>query len=498
MTMTTHDTANDEQIESQDWEPDENPPATGNLMDSRTSHLDDILNQKLEEALHKPTTLVRFHDVAKIASEHDPIDLAYAVTRLPQSARYIVYDNLPDLQAKVIFMINTDSTSRGAIFRAISDQEIKRLVDNMPLDDVVRTLDDLSDRRLRRILDLMEPKKAMRIRQLLKADRYSAARLMTNEFFAFHMNVPIKDVSTAIRNNPGIELVRSVFVLNGLGQLAGYVPVRHLLINPPDVPIRQIMRSVLHTVRPETSRDEVVDVVERYKISALPVVDDSGMMLGMITYEAVVEAMEDIADDTIASIAGTTEDVSQDTPIMHRVMARAPWLLVTLTVGIITSTAMTFFRDHAWFILVPLFVTLITGMSGNVGLQCSTVLVRGMSTGELSSGSKREVIHKELLIGLYIGLAFGLISGLAVYAINVVKPHPLGLSPLAIGCTVGNGVLGACLTATGLGVLFPFFFARLGIDPAIASGPLVTAFNDLSSTLVYFFIAWSLYGLMVG
>lgn len=472
--------------------------STGNLMDSRTSHLDDVLNRKLEEALHKSTTLVRFHDVAKIASEYDPIDLAYAVTRLPQSARYIVYDNLPDLQAKVIFMGNTDSTSRGAIFRAISDQEIKRLVDLMPLDEAVWTLDNMSDRRLRRILDLLDAKKAVRIRQLLKADRNSAARLMTNEFFAFPMHVPIGEVAAAIRDNPGIELPRNIFVLNDLGQLAGYVPVRNLLVNPPHVPLRQIMRSVLHTVHPETSRDEVVDMVERYKIPSLPVIDEAGALLGMISYEAVVEAMEDIADETIASIAGTAEGVGQDAPMFNRVLARAPWLFVTLTVGIITSTAMTYFKDQAWFVLVPLFVTLITGMSGNVGLQCSTVLVRGMSTGELSAGSKREVIAKELFIGLMIGLAFGCLSGIAVYVINEIKLHPLGLSPLAVGCTVGSGVLGACLTATGLGVLFPFAFARLGIDPAIASGPLVTAFNDLSSTLVYFLIAWALYyGFMV-
>lgn len=480
--------------EHPDWEP-EYTTSTGNLMDSRTSHLDDILNQKLEEALHKPTALVSFHDVAKIASEHDPIDLAYAVTRLPPTTRYVVYDNLPDLQSKVIFMINTDSTSRGAIFRSISDQEIKRLIDHMPLDEAVWTLDDMSDRRLRRVLDMLDPKKASRIRDLLKRDRNSAARLMTNEFFAFHMNVTIGEVAAAIRDNPGIELTRSIFVLSDLGQLAGYVPARNLIINPANAPIRQVMRPVLHTIHPETSRDEVVDMVERYKIPALPVIDESNVMIGIVTYEAVVEAMEDIADETIASIAGITEDVSEDTPIFQRALGRSPWLFVTLTVGIITSTAMTYFRDQSWFILVPLFVTLITGMSGNVGLQCSTVLVRGMSTGELSAGTKREAINKELLIGLTIGLVFGTLSGVAVFIINLLKVHPLGLAPLAVGITVGCGVLGACLTATGLGVLFPFFFARLGIDPAIASGPLVTAFNDLSSTLVYFLIAWTLYGL---
>ena len=120
----------------------------------------DILNQKLEEALHKATALVNFHDIAKIASEYDPIDLAYAVPRLPLAARYLIYDNLPDLQSKIIFITNADSASRLAIFRAMNDREIKRLVDSMPLDEAVSILDDLSDRRLRRILDLLDPQKA--------------------------------------------------------------------------------------------------------------------------------------------------------------------------------------------------------------------------------------------------------------------------------------------------------------------------------------------------
>lgn len=471
--------------------------SAGNLMRSRTSHLDDLLNKKLEEALDKPTALVSFHDVAQIAKEHDPIDLAYAVTCLPIAGRFTLYDNLPDVQAKVIFVTNTDSTTRMAIFRAISDQEIKRLINHMPLDEAVAILDDLSDRRLKRVLDLLEARKAWRIRDLMRRDRNSAARLMTNEFFAFHMNMSIGEVASVIRESPGIELTRRIFVLNDMGLLAGYVPSRNLIINSPDVPLCQVMRPILHKVHPETSRDEVVDVVERYKIPALPVVDSAGVMLGVITYEVVVETMEDIADETIASIAGTTEDVSEDQPMLRRVLGRSPWLFVTLCAGLLTSTAMTHFRDTPWFVFVPLFITLIVGMSGNVGLQCSTVLVRGMSTGELSHGSKREVVSKELFIGLMIGLFFGTLAGIVVFALNTLGFYHLEISPSAVALTVGSGVLGACLTATCLGAFFPFLFARFGVDPAVASGPLVTAFNDLSSTLVYFLIAWALYALLV-
>jgi magnesium transporter len=461
----------------------------GNLMDSRTSQLDDVLNEKLEQAFHKATSQVLLHDVAKIASEHDPIDLAYAVTRLPPTARVVVYENLPDFNAKIIFMINTGSSTRTAIFRHIDDQEIKRLIEGMPPDEAAWLLDDLSDRRLKRVLELLEPKKATRIREVYRHDRHSAGRLMTNEFFAFHMNTTLGEVAATIRDNPGIDLTRRIFVLDEQNELIGYVPARNLIVNPHYVPIRQVMRPVLHKVQADASRDEVVDIVERYKIPALPVVDEQDHLVGVITYERVVEALEDIADETIANIAGTAEDISEHEPMLKRFFWRAPWLIVTLCAGLVTATAMSHFKDRSWFTFVALFVPLIAGMSGNVGIQCSTILVRGMSTGELSYGSRREAVLSELSIGLLIGVTFGLICGLFVYLLNLLDIHYTGIEPIALGTIVSLGLLGACLMATLLGTLSPFFFAKFRIDPAVASGPIVTAFNDVLSTLMYIFIA---------
>jgi magnesium transporter len=467
--------------------------STGNLMDSKTSHLDDVLKEKLANAFHQQTSQVLFHDVAKIASEYDPIDLAHAVTRLPPSARIVVYDNLPDLNAKIIFMTNTGSHTRSAIFRQIDDNEIRRLIERMPPDEAVSILDDVSDRRLKRVLDMLEPKKAGRIREQQKHDRHSAGRLMTNEFFAFHLNTTIGEVSANIRDNPGIELTKRIFVLADDGELVGYVPDRNLIVNPDFLPLRQVMRPILHKVTVEDSRDEVVDLVERYKIPALPVVDDLDHILGVITYEDVVAAMEDIADETIATIAGTAEDVSEPAPIYERFFLRAPWLLVTLFAGLVTATAMTYFKDRSWFLYVPFFVPLIAGMSGNVGIQCSTILVRGMSTGSLSTGSRLDAMTKELGIGLLIGSVFGVLCGTAVYLLNYFGIHSVGGDPMAVGTTVSVGLLGACLMATVLGTFSPFFFARFGIDPAVASGPIVTAFNDVLSTLMFFLIARAIY-----
>jgi magnesium transporter len=462
---------------------------SGNLMDSRTSLLDDVLNEKLEQAFHKPTSQFMLHDIAKIASEHDPVDLAHAATRLPLAARVVVYENLSDLNAKIIFMTSTGSSTRAAIFAEINDEEIKTLLEWMPPGEAVWLLDDLSNRRLKRVFELLDSKKAARIRELYKHDRNSAGRLMTNEFFAFHMNVTIGEVAAVIRDNPGIDLTRRIFVLSDNDELVGFVPARNLIVNLPFVPIRQVMRPVLHKIHADSSRDEVVDLVERYKIPALPVVDDQEKLLGVITYEKVVETLEDIADETIASIAGTAEDISEHQPIFQRFLGRAPWLIVTLCAGFVTATALSYFKDRHWFNIVALFVPLIAGMSGNVGIQCSTVLVRSMSTGELSQGTRRIAAMGELTIGLLIGTLFGIVCGGFVYLLNRFDIHYMGSEPFMLGAIVSFGLFGACIMATLLGTLSPFFFARFRIDPAVASGPIVTAFNDVLSTLMYILIA---------
>jgi magnesium transporter len=476
----------------------EQPHVTaGNLMDSRTSHLDDELSARLEEAFHKTTFNVHLQDVARIASDYNPIDLAYAASRLPPSARYVLFENLPSLQAKVAFVINTDSASRWAIFRYTDEKEIADLIANMPSDEAVWVLDDIPDRRYRKVLELLSPKKSTQIRELQKHSRNSAGGLMTNEFFAFPMETTIAQAANYIRDNPGIDMTRRIFVLDQKGELQGFVPARNLIVNPPNLPLKQVMREVEHKVGPDATREEVVDIVERYKIPALPVVNEQNCLVGIVTYEDVVEVIEDIADETIAWMAGTVEDVSERDPVIKRFFARSPWLLVTLFGGLISASIMSYFQglEGDLLALIFFFVPLINGMSGNVGIQCSTVLVRGMAIGVLSSGKKGEAVLKEISIGLMTGVSFGLLCGFIIYLLHTLGVGEFHGGGLQLGILVSTGVLGASLTATILGVGAPLFFARMGVDPAIAAGPIVTAFNDIMSMTIFFLMSGIIHNL---
>lgn len=474
-------------------------PASTTLMDSKTSQLDDILKEKLDRAFHKQTSKVILHDIIKIACEHTPIDLAYAASRLPPDIRPVIYENLADLEAKVGFIINTDSNTRVAIFRHISDTEAKSLIEHMPPDDAVAVLEDMSERRFRRVVDLLEPAKATRIKEIKKHQRNTAGRLMTNEFFAFPAEMTIGEAAAFIRDNPGIDLTRQIYVLSQSGALQGYVPARNLIINPGHVPLKQVMQPILHKVLTDTSREEVVDIVERYKLPALPVVDVEDFLVGVVTYEDVMEAIEDIADETIAQMAGTGESVREHEPTWKRLLARVPWLVVTLFAGLVNVGIMSSLQSYeaGSLTFVLFFVPLITGLSGNIGIQCSTILVRSMATGGLSAGTKGEAIRKEMTIGVSTGIIFGVLAGLLVWSLDLIGFSGIEVNPAVVGVIVGAGLWGACLASTSLGVFSPLFFARIGVDPAIAAGPIVTAINDFLSMSIYFLIAMGLNALLL-
>lgn len=466
--------------------------------ESKTSTLDDLLIEKLEKALHKPTQAVIVHDIAKIASEHSAVDLAIAASRLPPYARAVLFQNVSSNEEKIKFIINTDSSTRIAVLREISDGEVVNLIERMPPDEAVEVLEDLSERRYRKVIELLEPQKALSIKEIAKNARNTAGRLMTTEFFAFTMDITIGSAGLTIRNHPGIDLTRCVFVLNSAGELQGYVPSRNLIINPPDLPLKQVMLPILHKVTVDISREEVVELVERYKISALAVVNEEDRLIGVITYEDVLDALEDILDETIGSVAGTTEKVGGNEPAFKRFLSRSPWLMVTLCAGLVNVGIMSSFESYAKGTLTFLlfFVPLITGMSGNIGIQCSTVLVRSMALGFITPGNRREAIFKELLGGAFAGLFFGVLCSLLIYIMDFVGVAGITASPWAIGCIVSVGLFGACLTGTLLGVLSPFFFSRVGVDPAVASGPIVTAFNDFLSMTIYFLITMGISSLI--
>ena len=463
----------------------------GKLEEFKVTQLDNLLAEKIDRAFQSNTSEICHENLENIINEYSSIELAHAAIRLPSSLRPLLFDHLLSIESKLEFMVHTNSSTRVSVFRYISDVDAKDLINKIPSHKLGDFLDDISDKKYRRLMDLFDDEKIGEIKQIKEHQRDHARQIMTKEFFAVFADMTIEDVKELVKQNPGVDYTSKFYVIDNEGRLLGFVPLRALLLNSDYTLLKDVMCPTVQKVYADTTREEVIDIVEKYKISGLPVLDRLEKIIGIITEDDVVEAVEDIADQTIACMAGTVEKFNENEPIYKKLFFRAPWLLVTLLAGLLNMSIMNLFQEYEGLFLtfVFFFVPLVTGMSGNIGLQCSTVLVRNMALGLMSKKSRKKFLTKEILLGLLTGGIFGVISGLFVYILNITGVVFMSSSALAVGLIIGVGLFGACIVGTLLGVFSPVIFSRLGIDPAVSSGPIITAFNDFLSMTIFFVIA---------
>lgn len=451
---------------------------------------EEALMARLDEIFRSGTSADhQSHDLAKISSEYSSIDLAYAALRLPLQYRIQVFNEIDDDQERAEFFIHIDSTTRELLFAEMEDEEIARMIEELPNDEAVFVIEDIVLPRLGAVLSKLSEGKAQSIEELARHRPNTAGRLMTNEYFAFQMNTNIGEAARFIRDHPRIDLMRRVFVFDENKELQGFVPLRNLVINPPSLPLKQVMRQITHLVAVDAPRDEVIELFERYKVTEIPVIDHERRLCGIITYEDIAEAIEDQTDETLAQISGTAHEVRIDDPLLKNFLARAPWLLVTLIAGILNANNMEKFEINHIFVL---FVPLVIGMSGNIGIQCSTLMIRAMATGYVTRKTVRKSVMMELKTALFTGVLFGVFCGFVLYVIGSIGlfDSPIPIDKLAL--IIATGQIGACFFGATIGAWSPIFFNRLGFDAAISSGPITTAFNDVLANLIYFLIATKL------
>ena len=232
-------------------------------------------------------------------------------------------------------------------------------------------------------------------------------------------------------------------------------------------------------VRTDMDQEEVADLVAKYNILAIPVVDDQGKLLGLITVDDVIDVMRDEATEDILRMAGTTEEeMLLGYNSLRIARLRLPWLLTTLVGGVVTGSLMWYFKATLQqAIMLISFIPVITGMGGNVGSQTSTILVRGFATGRVDFSMLRRIFLKELRVGLIMGI----VCGLTIATVATVWHH----NPY-FGIVVGVAMVNAITLAACMGVVVTAFFKKVGIDPAIASSPIVQTVNDITGILIYF------------
>jgi len=424
--------------------------------------------------------------ISKLLGKVRPGDVAVMIRGLTPAERFDVFriliDDYPETAGDVVSEL--DASIRLELLEDLEPAEIASILETMPVDDSVFVIESLPEELSRQVMDLMGFDHLAEVQSQLTYADDTAGRIMIREFFALPETTTVREAIAAIQEKRDIELILYLYAVDEAGRLTGVTSLRPLLLARPDATLAEVMTRDLITVHTETDQEEVAQLAIRYDLLAIPVLDEEGRLVGVVTYDDIVDVVREEATEDFYKMAGTSdEEILYQERSVKVASIRLPWLLVNLAGGVATGLLLERFQvrlSEALFLLT--FVPVIMGMGGNVGTQTSTIAVRGLATGRIGrgEGSVRRFLWRQLKVGVLLGVTCALIvaGAAAVLQRNVLY-----------AAVVGAAMMTALIIASLNGALIPLLFERLGIDPAIASGPLVTTSNDITGILIYFGLA---------
>ncbi|MBI3178560.1 MAG: magnesium transporter, partial [Deltaproteobacteria bacterium] len=360
-------------------------------------------------------------------------------------------------------------------------ERLVEAVDTRETDDAADVIADLPDETRDEVLPELSARDT--ITALMAFPEDSAGGIMQTELCRVREDATAADVIEAVRHTrEEVEEVLEVYVVDTQGRLRGTVALDDLVVTKPDVAISTIAEPVEHRVTPQIDQEEVAKLFVKYDLYTLPVVDESGVLLGRITYDDVHDVLqEEASEDLMTSVGASTEDLVYSSQPFRIALFRLPWLGASLLGSLLTGFLLSQFGHLPGDALVMAsFVPVVMAMTGNVGSQSSMIVTRGFALGKVDFGTLGRTFLRELSVGLIMGLLAGTTVGLIGYAWRARME--LGVAVFA--------AMGASMTvAATMGVAAPAAFKRLGIDPAIAAGPLVTTGCDVMGVGIYLLVA---------
>ena len=406
-------------------------------------------------------------------------DLAEVLETFEQEERSLIFEKLsPEMAADVL--VEFDQDERIELIASYSSEEIaQELVGNMDSDDAADLLSELSDDLTREVLSQVEDvEQAKRIAQLLTHEEDTAGALMATELVKVSEDLTALRCVAAMRNQAeNIDKVHAVYVVNDDEILVGTLSLKKLLTAKRTDNISDLYRPIEHSVLSTVPAEDVANMMQKYDLFILPVVNAAGELLGRITLDDVVDFIREEAERDYQLASGLTDEVESDDSVYEVTRARIPWLLIGLFGGLIV--ALIIGKNEEDIRLVPalaFFMPLIAAMAGNVGVQSSAIVVQS-----LASHRKPENMGKKLIKELSVGLFNGLILSVVMYGAGLL----LGYDQL-ITLTVSISLLTVIVFASLFGTFIPLMLNRFKIDAALATGPFITTANDVIGLIIYF------------
>ncbi len=428
--------------------------------------------------------------IRKILDRTHPADIAHVLDAfMPQDRlRLLTYVGEDTLQAEVVACM--PMTAAIDLLNEIPMERAVALLREMSGDDRADLLGALDETMAAKIMAAMPAEESDEVAELLRYGENTAGGIMSPDFLSISEEVSAREAIGIVQDSPDVEMVFYIYVVNNHGLLVGVVSLRQLVTSRPDMPLQEIMNPHVVSVRTEEDQEEVALIVSRYDYLAVPVIDEHNQLLGVVTVDDVIDVIREEATEDILKMAGAGEEWDVQQTILRSVRHRAPWLAAAWLGGVVASFVISYFEGTLQRVL-PLvaFIPVIIGMAGNVGTQSLTIVVRGLATGRIDVKHFWGVTWREIVIGVFLGVAYGAALG-AFGFVQLMGDAETNAFILAV--VVGTSSAVAMTMAAMVGAAMPLLFAKLHIDPAVATGPFVTTTIDVLGILVYFNMARAL------
>jgi magnesium transporter len=427
----------------------------------------------------------------KLLLKTHPADLAWVFRHLSTVERKKVFNVIAQTEMVGEFLSEVDEAIMLELVQDLTPKFMVAVVSEMASDDVADLLEALPEEVANEIRELMVKEDRDEVDDLLQYHPESAGGLMSPDFLALDGELSAGDAVKIVQErSEEMEMSFYLYIIHGdEGQLEGVISLRELLMHPPYRQLKNIMNTNVTSVSTDTDQEEVAHVISQYNILAVPVVDSSYTLVGIVTVDDIIDVIREEASEDFLRMAGAgkdTEILLKST--MANAMTRAPWLFASWVGGVMAMFIITSFHDELQKVLaLAAFIPVVIGMGGNIATQSSTIIIRGIATGRVNMQELSKVIFKEMRVGLILGAVYGLFLGILAF-FGYAETQYLGL-------VVGFSVLFVMTMAATVGTFVPLILKRLDFDAAIATGPFVTTSIDILGVLVYFLIAKSLLNL---
>jgi magnesium transporter len=411
-----------------------------------------------------------------------PPEVADMLLELEMPQKALAFRALPRYFSACVFSY-FEPKDRDELLQELTNEETRQLLADMRPDDRTDLLEEMPGQVTQRLLNILNPIDLMEARWLLGYPEESVGRLMTPDYVAVRPNWTIEHAMELIRvKGRDSETINVVYVTDDSWKLIGISGLRQLILSDPLQTIKEIMYAEVISLSAFEDREEAVKTMQRYDISILPVVDSEGVLLGIVTVDDVLDvAEEEITEDFQKVAAVEPLDTSYvDASIIVLFRKRIIWLMALIVVSLASSGIIAAFEETlASAIALAFFIPLLIGSGGNTGSQSATLMIRALATGEMELAHWGEAMAKELAVGILLALTMGMASWL------------LGLfrGGFQIGAIVGLTMVLIVMLTDIIGAALPNLLTRLGLDPAVASSPLIASLADALGLLIYFTVA---------